>query len=272
MPRLSPAILLLFLSLPCSQAAETGPRVASMNLCSDQLLLILAERAQIASVSYLAADPEFSPVADQVGGLHLNHGFAEELLPLAPDLIITGQFSATLAANLLERMDYDVLRLPVANSVEDVFAQIELVAGEVENPERGRQLAAGMREEIAAYIGSLRPRLQGKKAVFYSSNGFGYGRNTLQDSFLDSLGLENAAADLNGPALLPLEVLLREEPDYLFINPPARSDAQLAHPMLRHPALKESADRFIRIELPDTWFQCAGPLFVSAYRQLAGQL
>jgi iron complex transport system substrate-binding protein len=55
-----------------ASAAVAQPRpqqVASLNLCTDQLLLALADRAQIASLSRLARDPPVSFLAGQAEGL-----------------------------------------------------------------------------------------------------------------------------------------------------------------------------------------------------------
>jgi len=247
-------------------------RVASMNLCSDQLLLLLSPREQIVSLSYLAADPAWSPVADQVSGLQLNRGLAEEILPRQPDLVLSGQFSATLANNLLERLGIPVLRLGIATTPEDIHAQIQQVAGQLGQAALANRLVADMQAQLAAHVNHLHPQLQGKTALFYSSNGFTYGAGTLQDAFIRSLGMHNAASNLNGPVQLGLEHLLRSEPEILFINPPSRLDQQLAHPLLDHPALRSLALRMQRIELPDRLFECASPVFLQAYTELARQL
>jgi iron complex transport system substrate-binding protein len=276
MPRFSLLLFIASTSLAClslaAQAADAPQRIVSMNLCSDQLLLLLAERTRIASLSYLAADPGFSPVAAQTNGLHLNHGQAEELLPLAPDLVLSGAFSATLATNLLERLGIEVLRLGVANSASDIYTQVGSVAARIGATPRAQHIVNTMQQDIAAYIAQLRAALQGKSAVFFSSNGFTYGSHTLQDDFIISLGMHNAAAQVQGPAQLSLEALLLAEPDFLFINPPARLDKQLAHPLLQHAALAALQGRMQVIELPDRYFECASPLYVQAYAALARQL
>src|SRR3712207_9455612 len=58
-----------------NSAAEAQPRpqkVTSLNLCADQLLLALADRQQIASLSRLARDASISFMAEQAAGLPLN--------------------------------------------------------------------------------------------------------------------------------------------------------------------------------------------------------
>ncbi len=44
-------------------------RIVSLNLCADELVLRLADREQIAAVTYLASDPRGSTVAAEATGV-----------------------------------------------------------------------------------------------------------------------------------------------------------------------------------------------------------
>lgn len=274
MPRAA-LIFLLLLSPGFPALAQDEPRrIVSMNLCTDQLVLLLVERERIAALSQLAADPAYSFFALEAAGIPGNRGQAEEVLAFAPDLILTSEFSATLAANLLERLGHPVVRLGFANSIEQVYAQMRQVAALTASAAVAEQLIATLQTELTTRSAALRPLLQGKSAVFYASNGYSYGANTLQHDFLASVGLRNIAAEagLSGPALLPLETLLVAAPDYLLTDPRAALDSQLAHALLQHPALRALDGRTRVLEIPDHWFQCAGPQLAEAWRDLARQL
>lgn len=271
--------LLLLLLLCCSAVSAVGQtprsmplRLASLNLCTDQLLLLLAPRTHIVSLSHLVADPNHSPLAAQAAGLHLNRAQAEELLPLQPDLVLGGQFSATLASNLLQRFGLPVLRLGVANSLADIQAQVMTVADAIGATEAGQALLHELDAEIARQRANLLMHTRGKTALFYSSNGVAAGSGTLQDDFLRSLDMRNAAAQLQGQAGMSLEAVLRAAPDFLFVSPPRREDAFLAHALLQHPALRALPERLHVIALPEYAFACAGPHYADAYAALAGQL
>lgn len=264
---------LLLCALPaCAQ--DVPQRIVSMNLCTDELLLLLVEPERIASLSYFAADPAYSFLAAQAREFPANRGQADEVLAFAPDLVLTSQFSATLAANLLERLGRRVERLGFAATVDEVYAQVGQVAALTGSARRADMLLRNLQAGIRAEQRVLLPQLQGKSAVFFASNGFSYGANSLQHDFLASLGLRNVAAEagLYGPAQLPLEVLLAAAPDFLFTDRRNALDAQLAHPLLRHPALAALAGQTRVIEMPDALFQCAGPQLAEAYRTLSAQL
>ncbi len=266
--------LLACLSLVVLSAEAQPRRIVSMNLCTDQLLLLLVDSDRIASLSYFAANPDYSAYPAEASGIPPNRGQAEEVLTYAPDLILTSQFSATLAANLLERLGHPVERLGFAATADEVYAQIRQVAAWTDSTAEAERLIGAMQTTIGREQVTLMPQLQGKSAVFFASNGFSYGSNSLQHDFLTSLGLRNIAADagLYGPAPFPLEVLLAAAPDFLFTNRRSALDAQLAHPLLQHPALAALETHTRVLELPDALFQCAGPGLAEAYHQLAAQL
>ena len=74
-------------------AAERPQRVVSMNLCTDQLAMLLAAPGQLISVSYLAQDARSSAMAEAAQGFEMNHGLAEEIAFLRPDLVLAGRYT-----------------------------------------------------------------------------------------------------------------------------------------------------------------------------------
>lgn len=262
-------ISFVFLCCWCSSltyAAEPIQRIASMSLCSDELILQLADRSAIASLSYLSADPAYSGHSSDIDGIPLNHGQAEEIIALDPDLILTSRFSATSAVNLLQQFSYSVHTLDFPVTMEQSYRQINEVAELVGEPERGAALIAQMQARIAGIQLRL-AAYRDKSAVFYSNNGFSFGSSTLRDSFLVSLGLNNLAAanGLVGVGRLPLELLIAAEPDILLVDQAGPHDSKLAQALLQHPALQRFPSPPTVVVLPDRLFQCAGPALLDAY-------
>jgi iron complex transport system substrate-binding protein len=269
MPRslLFPSLLLFSTAL----AAQGAPsRIVSMNVCTDQLLLQLVEPERIASLSYLAVDPRYSPYAEAARRFTLNRGRAEEVIALAPDLVLTSQFSASFTASLLERRGYQVQRFGFANDLDDVAEQVTTLGALTGRSAQAAALLETLQTAVTASSARLRPVLEGGRAVFLSNNGFVYGSDTLQDSFLRSLGLVNVASEagLYGPAPMTLEALLAAKPTLVFMPPASSEDAQLAHPLLRHPVWQRLAGQVRRVALEERWFDCAGPELLHAYTAL----
>ncbi|HTQ98805.1 MAG TPA: ABC transporter substrate-binding protein [Candidatus Acidoferrum sp.] len=267
-------LLLMSLVLCAAVAAQTAApqRIVSMNVCTDQLLLLLVDKARITSVSQFAADPLYSSFADAAAGITLNRGQAEQVMQLQPDLVLTSMFSATLAATVLQRLHRRVERLGFATTRDDVYRQIAQLGAWTGEDEKAAAVIADMRSGIDRQIAALTPLLRGRKAVMLSSNGVAFGGGTLQDDFLHSVGLHNIAADagLHGPAKLSLELLLAAAPDYVITEPRGDIDRQQAHPVLLHPGLAREHVR--QLALADRWFDCAGPWLTTAYESLAAQL
>lgn len=67
-----------FCPLPAN-AADIAQRVVSINVCTDQLAMLLAREGQLQSVSYLSRDPQLSVMADKAERLPINHAQAEEV-------------------------------------------------------------------------------------------------------------------------------------------------------------------------------------------------
>lgn len=262
------AVLVALLPAGANALAGKPQRIVSLNLCADELLLRLADREDIASVTFLGADARFSSVAAATEGLHLNHGKAEEVLPLHPDLVLAEPYSARSTTQLLRRAGISVLDLPVPTSFQEVYQQIEKLAKTLGQEERGRRLVTSMQQRLAA-LGP--PPAAGQPlAAVYQPNGFLVGPGTLVHEVLTAAGLRNLAAvafqDHYGA--LPVERLLWHQPDLLILNRAEERGASLAHEILRHPALKEFfSEVHTAVVHPSLW-TCGGPGLVEAVELL----
>jgi hypothetical protein len=97
--------LALFQCWAGSAAAEAPRRVVSMNLCTDQLAMLIAAPGQLRSVSHLATDPSASAMAEEALDHDINHGLAEEIYLMRPDLVIAGSFSNRATLDMLRRLE-----------------------------------------------------------------------------------------------------------------------------------------------------------------------
>ncbi|MBW8753188.1 MAG: ABC transporter substrate-binding protein [Sphingomonadales bacterium] len=250
-----------------TRAAPSRPqRIVSSNLCSDQYLLALADRSQIAGLTYNAANPELSAAAAQVGRLRVMSQSAEELLAIGPDLVIgmSGQGSGELVAP--PGRHYRMVDLKTAESYADIVAQIRAVAAVVGHANRGEALIARMDRELAALP---RPG-RGKVAAYYQRRGFLTGTGTLVDDLMHRVGLTNLAAKLGKPELsqMSLEELMAAQPDYLIVESGSDRVEDQGTEMLHHPLLRHIK----RLHVPQSWTVCGGPAYVLAARSLTRQL
>lgn len=248
-----------------SLETEKPTRIVSLNLCSDQLIMLLADRQHILSLSNLAEDPNLSFVADQLGDIPLNEGHVEQIIPLQPDLIISGRFATNDATRMLPRLGYEVETVDLTYSQEDVENNIRHVAALLKEQQRGEDLIQDMRRriKIASQKAALRPR---RLALIYAPNGYTSGSKTVSHQILDFAGMDNLAAQKNIELYgnLSLETVIKAEPEVLIINDGTINKHSLAQRQLRHPALAHWLEGKDIIRMPPQLWICGGPMMADA--------
>ena len=100
-------------------AASVAVRAASLNMCSDEYLLLLARPSEVASVSRLSRDPADSTLWKIGRRYPGNRGTLESTLETHPNLLITmGGGRAT--GMIAQRMGIRMLDLPFPASIADI--------------------------------------------------------------------------------------------------------------------------------------------------------
>ena len=256
-------------AITVSSACVAAPptRVASLHLCADQLLLALADRDQIASVTFMAAEPTASVMADAARGLPVNHGKAEEIVSLHPDLVLAGPFSARATVALLRGLGARVVDLPYTTNFDEVRAQIADVAGLLGHPDRGARLIAQMDARLAAVARSSVPR---PTAVAYQPGGFTARPGSLEDAAIAAAGFDNLATRLDsGSGRVALETLVASAPDLLILGGEADHLPSQQVRLLAHPALRGLPSA--RVYVPARLWTCGGWFTADAVALLAAQ-
>lgn len=217
--------------------AETAPRrVVSINLCTDQLAMMIAAPGQLVSVSHLARDPLSSAMAQEAAAYPSNNGLAEEIYLLEPDLVLTGRYTAQATVNMLKRLGHDVAVFDIVGSLDQLRDTI-LAMGQVLGQEAR---ATDIADAFDAQLAALRSQsTSGPKAALYYANGYTSGSNTLATEILLLAGLGNAAAEAGyrHGGHLPLEHLAVLQPDVIITGQAypgaSRSEDILVHPVVR---------------------------------------
>lgn len=254
-----------------AQAVEKPRRIVSLNLCTDQLVVLLADREAIASVTFLAADPVRSYVADRVAGLRVNHGLAEEIVALDPDFVIAGQYAARATVEMLRRLGIPVTVLPLPTSFAEIREQIAFVAKALGESERGLRAIADMDATLAA----ARPAATTRRrvAAIFGPNGFTGGPGSLPHAVVEAAGYRNFAEQLGFGAIgqFSVEDIVAGRPDVLILNTDDSAAPSLARALLRHPALRKLRFDAEVIDVPPKLWTCGGPYTARAVSILTGK-
>ena len=230
------AAVLIAAAFPAA-SGSTGAaprRVVSMNLCSDQLAMMLAAPGQLVSVSSLAQDPRLSAMADQAAAFTPNTGRAEEIYLMRPDLVIAGTYTPAATVDMLRRLGLRVELLPPAEDFDAIRAEITRMGALLGRPDAARAVLARFDADLSA---ARSPARRGRAALYYA-NGFTSGPDTLAGSILEAAGYANIAADygITATTHLPMELLVMADPDRLITGAkwPGQSNGEA---ILDHPAL-----------------------------------
>lgn len=252
------------LGLTAAAVPSAPRRIVSLNTCSDQYVLALADPAQVAALSPFGHDPELSAAIAKARRHRTLKRPAEEILAIRPDLLIGFPMGRSVVGAPPGR--WKVLGLPSADSYAMVLTQIRQVAAAVGHPERGEALIARMNRDLASMP---RARRWGV-AAYYQRRGYMTGTGTLVDDLMRRAGLTNLAGKLGKPPLsqLPLEELIAARPDWLIVESGSEKVVDQGTEMLRHPILKSIP----RIRLPQAWTVCGGPAYVQAAHAITAQL
>lgn len=243
-------------------------RVVSMNLCTDQLAMLLAAPGQLISVSYLARDARSSAMAEVAQNFDVNHGLAEEIAFLRPDLVLAGRYTTRVTVDMLQRLGYRVEIFQPENTLDDIrtnLLQMGLALGREAEAER---IAEAMDRDILNLRVAADRGPRPETAVYYSS-GYTAGGRSLGHDIVTTAGLQNTAAKLGLGAggVLPLEALILSDAD-MVIRGASYQGHSRSEGMLRHLALEKmlAAPRLTAETRPE--WTCGTPLSLNAIHDL----
>ncbi|EBV3599839.1 ABC transporter substrate-binding protein [Salmonella enterica subsp. enterica serovar Virchow] len=252
-----------------SARADAPKRVVSMNLCTDQMAMLVAAPGQLYSVSYLASDTGSSVLAAEAGAYAVNHGLAEEIFLMQPDLVLAGTYTTRATVQLLQRLGIPVVEFAPENSFDDIRSNLRRMGEALGQPQRAAALIAGMDSALAATATAPGPS---RTVATYYANSYTSGAGTLVDAIIRAAGLTNIASELGyaGTARLPLEQLILAQPDILVDGGQDYSTPALAQQNFEHPAYRRLAQSRIHVDVPAKYTICGAPFTVEAVRRLEG--
>src|SRR5688572_22275683 len=141
-----------------SLLVASAVRAASLNMCSDEYLLLLARPAEVASVSRLSRDPADSSLWKIGRRFPENRGDLESALPSRPSLLLTMGGSGRATALIARRMGLKAVDLPFPTTIEDVERNIVIVAaalGDARRAKPWRQNLAALKRAQGAVVDAI---------------------------------------------------------------------------------------------------------------------
>src|ERR1700732_2013198 len=133
LPRSTAAAVLAVVGMSAPALAARLPRIVSMNVCTDQLLLPLADPAQILGLSPYSRDAWQSWAAEEARRYTSLSGGAEDVLVLKPDIVLASLFDKRSTRELLKAQGLRLAEFSVPRNLAAVKAQIREM-GEIVGP------------------------------------------------------------------------------------------------------------------------------------------
>ncbi|MEL7346077.1 MAG: ABC transporter substrate-binding protein, partial [Pseudomonadota bacterium] len=131
-------------------APEQPQRVVSINLCTDQLMMLVADPDQIASVSFLATEPQSSAMVEQARAYPANYGRAEEVFLMDPDLVLAGMFTTPATVGMLRGLGFRVEQIDAIRTVDGVADGLRRIGALLGQAARAETLASAYEADLAA--------------------------------------------------------------------------------------------------------------------------
>jgi iron complex transport system substrate-binding protein len=265
--------LVLALALLNSAVCAAGlPRIVSMNVCSDQLLLSLADPEQILGLSRFSRDAWQSFAADKARRFPILSGGAEDVLVAKPDIVVASLFDKRSTRELLKANGLHLVEFTVPRTLDEVKQQILEMGEVVQHPDR----AAAAIARLDAAIGRARQATTDKhyRVLPLSRRGWVSGSDSLVSSLLTEAGLLNPAADLGVAAggYASLESIVQLRPDFLLVSEGSDRAEDDGRAFLLHPALERFYPPDKRIVLPERLTVCGGVMLADALDVLTAEL
>lgn len=248
-----------FASLSLASAAAL--KVASLNLCTDELLLALAAPQQLVSVTHLAQQPEESPYWRQARRVAKNDGSLLSVAGLKPDLVLTMGGGARDRARIAERLGVRMLDLPYPQSIADIERSVAMVADALGRPSAGRQWLARLDT-----LRRTRPKT-GHDTIWLGGGGRSVAATGLAAEWMALAGLRQRP--LNGDRV-SLEQLLARPPAILLRSDYRAGQYSGEQRWLRHP-LAAGTKRSRSLVTDGRAWTCMGAAMIGEIARLRGK-
>jgi ABC-type Fe3+-hydroxamate transport system, periplasmic component len=258
----------MFAGAASAPALSAGPRIVSMNVCTDQLVMALADPGQIVGLSRFSRDAPWA--AGGISRYPILSGGAEDVLVSRPDIVVASLFDKRSTRELLKSHGLHVAEFGVPQDLDEAKVQIRAMGEIVGHPDR----AALETARLDAAIARARQMVADKhfSVLPLSRRGWVSGRDSFVSSLLTETGLFNAAGDLGVGGFASLEAIVNLKPDFLLVSQAGDFAGDDGQAFLLHPALERFYPPAKRIVIPERLTECGGVMLAEALDVLVREL
>lgn len=166
-----------------SPAWAVPDRVVSLNMCTDELVLLLAAPEQVVSITHLSRDRREFPFWKTARRYRPNDGSIASVAGMRPDLILTMGGIARDQERLAARIGAEIVILPYPQTLDDIETATQQVSAALGREERARGFISALR-----YLDATRPATS-TEAVFLGDGGLSVASASLDAQWLSLAGI-----------------------------------------------------------------------------------
>lgn len=244
-----------------SISVASALKVASLDLCADEYLLMLARPHEIASVTRLAQDPIETPLW-RLGRRHpANRGTLESVIAARPSIVLTMGDSGRSTGPIARAMRIRAIDLPPPVDLDGIAANVRRVAAALGDPGRATPLLRRL-ERLRATA----PR-RAADAIYVSGGGTSLSGWSAGIAWMRLAGLEQRR--LTG-SKVTLETLLTRPPAVLLRSEYRTGQMSAGQRWFDHPVVRQLEPRTVTTD--GRRWTCAGPLMIDEVERLRRHL
>ncbi len=252
--------------------AADQPRIVSMNVCTDQVLLRLADPEQILGLSRFSGDARQSWTADDARRYRILSGGAEDVLVLRPDIAVASVFDKRSTRELLKEKGIHLVEFAVPRNLEEAKVQIREMGEITGHPDRATAEIARLDAAVARAHRAVADKHY--RVLPLSRRGWVSGSDSFVSALLTETGLFNAAGDLGVAfgGFASLESIVNLKPDFILVSQAGDRAGDDGQAFLLHPALERFYPQAKRIVSPERLTECGGVMLTEALDVLVKEL
>ncbi|MDR0910574.1 MAG: ABC transporter substrate-binding protein [Spirochaetaceae bacterium] len=174
----------------------------------------------------IAVDPYSSKIPGVPQGLPLidfASPNAEAIVAMQPDIIFASEINRSGAGDdpfkLLREMGIHIIYIPTANSIKDIYSDINQIAQSLHAEPKGRAIVQGMQAELAS-IAAVGKTIRQKKKVYWEVSSFpnpvSFGSGVYLNEIIELVGAENIFAKEKGWFSPSAENIIIANPDVIL--------------------------------------------------------
>ncbi len=233
-PAAAPAVPATATTAPTATAAPTATlaatatpaaaqKIISLAPSNTEILFALGAGAQVIARDEFSNYPDAATKLQSIGGSMGKYDL-EKITSLQPDLILASPLNTPDQIKSFETATKNVVVIPNPNTLDDLYANLELVGRLTGHQADAEKLVASLKDRAKAVTDKL-AGVTDKPKVFYEldatdpSKPWTAGKGSFIDLLISLAGGQNVAAKLEGSyAQMSQEELIVQNPDYILLG------------------------------------------------------